>query len=138
MATTACAAWVYHNTVMLRRPDAADLARAAGDLGAERDDRPAGDEQRLSGAAGVTVIDVAPGGEGVQFADNCYWSGGREVSIDWGGRPFPTFESWRRTPGRRGDRVVRRIPGSISGATAHCDFDSRGIAVGGHGDPHPH
>ena len=91
-------AWVYHNTVVMgvapreQRPRALWVQTGVVNLRVMNN--------IFCAAPSVTVVDVAREQEGIQFAGNCYWAGGREVSIDWEGRPFSSFESWRSATGQ--------------------------------------
>lgn len=95
-------AWVYHNTVMLHRPERQDLVppRAIW-VQSETIDLKVMNNV-FSVDPGVTVVEVAPGQRGISFAGNCYWAGGAELDIRWAGREYGSLESWRGTGQERG------------------------------------
>jgi hypothetical protein len=91
-------AWVYHNTVVMGAARPGENPRALWVQTGVVNLRVM--NNILCAAPGVTVVDVAREQVDIQFAGNCYWSTGGAVWIDWEGRPFSTFESWRSVTGQ--------------------------------------
>jgi hypothetical protein len=107
-------AWIYHNTVVVGRVKSSEHARA---LWIQSDTSNLRVMNNIFATApGVSVLDVAPGQEGIRFAGNCYWSGGRGVSIDWQGRAFSTLQTWSASTGQE----------SGTGCAVDPHFDGRG------------
>jgi hypothetical protein len=109
-------AWVYHNTVVTaaapqaqaKPPRALWVQTGVVNLRVMNN--------IFCAAQGVKLLDVAPEQAGIQFAGNCYWTTGGGLWIDWEGRAFSTFESWRRATGQeRG-----------TGSSLDPRFDNRG------------
>ena len=91
-------AWVYHNTVVMGAARQGENPRALWVQTGVVNLRVM--NNILCAVPGITVVDVAREQVGIQFAGNCYWSTGGAVWIDWEGRPFSTFESWRSVTGQ--------------------------------------
>jgi hypothetical protein len=94
-------AWVYHNTVLLRRPNPGDVPPRAIWVQSETIDLKVMNNV-FSVDPRVTVVDVAPGQRGVTFSGNCYWAEGADLAIRWSGRGFRSLEAWRSTGQERG------------------------------------
>jgi hypothetical protein len=91
------AAWVYHNTVVMR---------GAGETGyAGRPTRAIWVQSGTEGLrvinnvlvapANVTLVDVSWGQRDPVFAGNCYWAMGAEVMFDWQGGRYRGMEQFR-------------------------------------------
>jgi hypothetical protein len=107
-------AWIYHNTVVVGRVKSSEQPRA---LWIQSDTSNARVMNNIFATApGLSVLDVAAGQEGIRFAGNCYWSGGRGVSIDWQGRAFSTLQTWSASTGQE----------SGTGCAVDPHFDGRG------------
>jgi hypothetical protein len=91
-------AWIYHNTVVVGQVRNGQIPRALWVQSETTNLRVM--NNILATAPGVTVLDVAPGQEGIRLAGNCYWSGGGDVAIDWEGRTFSTMQAWSAATGQ--------------------------------------
>jgi hypothetical protein len=107
-------AWVYHNTVVTGAARQGEQPRGLWVQSGVVNLRVM--DNIFCAAPGMTIVDVAREQVGIQFSGNCYWSSSGEVSIDWEGRPFSSFEAWRAATGQE--------PGT--GWCVDPRFDARG------------